>query len=232
MNCTTTSASAGRGTGSIDNSWMSIIKACPATPPAMESWSINPDGTPDARSCGALAQPGEFRDRPVEPQGQGHGDQQRVAAGQPRTDRDRAGHRAAQALARPHLGHHPGDVASPVWLHRARVVHVEGHQRGLCLVSGTELDRLRRLTDDLGAAIDGHRHDQPAGVVGVIADQVDPPRGANTHPHILPDPSIRERWAARSRPALTDGVRGAFNHGGEEHMTAWDCLVHVIRSAG
>ena len=77
-----------------------------------------------------------------------------------------------------HLGHHAGDVATPRGADILGSLDAEGEVDGLDLVDRGEVDSVApSLAADLGVAVDRHRQDEAAGVVGVVADQVHPTRG-------------------------------------------------------
>lgn len=97
-------------------------------------------------------------------------------------DRDVGPDLAAEAEARADLGDHAGDVAGPAGLDRRRVGDVERHVRHPGGVG-------RREHDPVAAPASRHRDAHGGGegqapsarVVGVLADQVDPPRSEGAH---------------------------------------------------
>ena len=128
---------------------------------------------------GPLADLGQFQGGPLESEGEGHGELEGGAGGQPATDGQGRGHGPAESGARSDFGHDARDVAGPSRPDRRRVLDVEGDHGGLGLIGGGQGDGVAaRFALDGRLEVDGHGQHQPTEVVGVVPDQVHPPRSA------------------------------------------------------
>ena len=132
---------------------------------------------------GAPAQLRQAQRVAVEAERQRHRQLERGTARQTGADRDVGCDGAVDADRRAHLGDHAGDVLGPLRLDGAEVVDPQVEQGGLRLVVGEQGDGFGGGATDLGPAVDGHRQHHAAGVVGVIADQVDPSGSADVDAH-------------------------------------------------
>ena len=167
----------------------------------------DPARHPRGPVLGPLAQSGQRHGRSREVERQRHRHLERRRGRQARSDGQVGGDLADEALLRPHLRDDPGDVARPRRRDRGRILDVERNDRALGLLRRAQLDPVAApLPRHRRAPVDGHRQYQPAGVVGVVADQVHPtgrPRAG--HGRSCPMASV-----ARSRSERSHGARIAM----------------------
>ena len=97
---TTTSTPSGSGTGSIPRSWQSMSSAWPATPAAEVSWSMIPQGTPEACCSARWPSRASARGSGSAPRARATRELEGGARGQPGADGQRRGDAAAQAPGR------------------------------------------------------------------------------------------------------------------------------------
>ena len=188
--------------------------AWPSTPASEDSWSITPQGTPEARCSASSQRLGERAavGRPVVVGTEGQRDRhlERGRRRQAGADRDGGGHRAAEADAQARLGDDGGDVAGPHRLDGGGVGAVERDEGVHGLVDGVEPHRVaadQALALDGRGQVDGHGQHEAAGVVAVPADEVDPARG----PHADPHRSATASGTARNAAAASSGTTGLTN---------------------
>ena len=107
---------------------------------------------------------------------------ERRARGQPRAHRQRGVYGAAPAVSRLRQCDHRGHVAGPTWLESLEKLGVEPHVKvdfgEFGLLSRAEHHAVARVRDEGHgrAEVDGHWQSQAFVVVGVVPDQVHPPR--------------------------------------------------------
>ena len=173
---TTTSTSPGSGTGSIPRSWQSMRSAWPATPAAEVSWSMIPQGTPDAACSARCPSRASARGSGVGAEGEGQRELERCARGEAGTHRQGGGDAAAQPLPGGDLGDDAGHVGRPGGrVGRPRAVQAD--DRRLRLGVRAELHPVASAgPDDRRAEVDRQRQHEPPGGVGVVAHEVDAAR--------------------------------------------------------
>ena len=151
---------------------------------------------------GGLTHPGQAdRVAAVCTHRQGTGDLEGGARRQARARRQVTAHDAAEPGGRPQLADDAGDVAAPTRVARppvrltSRAITASGSPS---LVSRTSPSARITAAGDLDRSVDGDRKAQPAGVIGVVADEVHPPRcpgrddrrvAAHGHEYSVPDPA-------------------------------------------
>ena len=135
---------------------------------------------------GLLAGSCQLHRAPAGPDGQGDGHLEGGARGEPGTDRHCRAHGADTTARRRHGGDHTGDVARPPRCVAGRVGEWFGQvdHGASASVEGGELQPTEcrvALQHHVGPQVDRHGERQASGVVGVVADEVDPPGGVGPH---------------------------------------------------
>ena len=158
------------------SSWQSMRSAWPATPAADASWSMIPQGTPDARcsaiwvSCASSSvEPSNPSARATETSSAALDDKPaptgRVVVISPTNPLVGCSSATTPATYRAQAGVDLGGVGDP-----------KREVGRLGLIGGGEHDPVAASDPrDGGRQVDGQREHQPAAEVGVLADEVDPP---------------------------------------------------------
>ena len=150
---------------------------------------------------GALRQASQFQRWPVEAQRQRQRHFERGARREPGTDREGARHGADQTVRSGYLRDDAGDIAAPVRFDVARLADREGQPDRVPLVGGSQFDAIAGAhAADGGAEVDRHREGQAAGVVGVVAHQVDATRRERGDLHVDVRPAAVGLRRHRGRP--------------------------------
>ena len=178
----------------------------PSTPAAEASWSMIPQGTPDARCSARWPSRASARGSAVGAEGEGDGQLERGARGEPGADRQGGGDRAraAPGRARPRRRRRRRSAPRPGAPSGGRDPS-SATTAGSRLVVRAQLHPVAAaVAGDRGAEVDRHRQHEPAGGVGVVAHEVDPARRerGDLASHQGHDLAARlTAWSSRARMA-------------------------------